>query len=72
MKASTLELYKERMLRVLVHIQQHLDEPLGLEELARIACFSQYHFHRIFRGMLGESVGEHIRRLRLERAASRL
>jgi AraC family transcriptional regulator len=38
----------------------------------RIANFSQYHFHRVFRGMVGESVKEHIRRLRLERAAHRL
>ncbi len=69
---ATLRDYKERLLRVLVHIQQHLDEALGLEELARVACFSPYHFHRIFKGMIGESVMEHIRRLRLERAASQL
>jgi AraC family transcriptional regulator len=60
------------MLRVLAHIQRHLDEELGLAELAAIACFSSYHFHRIFRGMLGEGVMEHVRRLRLERAAWRL
>ncbi len=72
MKRTTLEQYKQRMLRVLVYIQRHLDEDLVLEELARIACFSMYHFHRVFRGMLGESVKEHIRRLRLERAAARL
>ncbi len=72
MKPSTLKDYKERMLRVLIHIQEHLDDEPDLEELARIACFSMYHFHRIFRGMLGESVREHIRRLKLERAASRL
>jgi len=28
--------------------------------------------HRIFRGVVGETVAEHIRRLRLERAAQRL
>ena len=72
MRESTLEDYKKRMLRVLVHIQQNLDEALSLEELAGIAYFSPYHFHRIFRGMLGESVKGHIRRLRLERAATRL
>ncbi len=37
-----------------------------------MAHFSPYHFHRIFRGMVGESLKEHIRRLRLERAAQRL
>lgn len=72
MKRSTLEDYKQRMLRVLLYIQEHLDEETTLEDLARVATFSPYHFHRIFRGMLGESVKEHIRRLRLERAALRL
>jgi AraC family transcriptional regulator len=72
MREGTSESYQERILRAQVHLQQHLDEPLSLEELARVACFSPYHFHRIFRGMVGESVKEHIRRLRLERAALRL
>lgn len=71
-KPVTLRDYKQRMLRVLVHIQQHLDEPLELARLARLAHFSPFHFHRVFTGMLGESVQEHIRRLRLERAATRL
>ena len=68
----TLQDYKRRMLRVLVHVQEHLDEPLPLEQLAEIHLLSPYHFHRIFTGMIGESVKEHVRRLRLERAASRL
>ena len=72
MRTVTLQDYKRRLLRVLVHIQQHLDDALGLQELAGLACFSPYHFHRIFKGMVGESVKEHIRRLRLERAASQL
>jgi len=72
MRPGTHESYTERLLAVLVHIQQHLDEPLPLERLAAVACFSPYHFHRIFRGMVGESVHEHVRRLRLERAATQL
>lgn len=72
MKKSTLKLYKERILRVLIFIQQNLDYDLSLEQLAKVAYFSPYHFHRIFRGMVGESLKEHIRRLRLERAAIRL
>ena len=72
MRTPTLNDYKRRMLRVLVHIQQHLDEPLPLEQLAAVACFSPYHFHRVFKGMVGESVKEYVRRLRLERAASQL
>jgi AraC family transcriptional regulator len=72
MKEDTEDSYRERILRVQLHIQNHLDEEMTLEELARVACFSPYHFHRIFRGIVGEAVKEHVRRLRLERAALRL
>ena len=69
---TTREDYQERLNRVRLHIQQHLDEPLSLPALARVACFSPFHFHRIFTAFVGESVGEHTRRLRLELAAHRL
>lgn len=72
MKPSTLDDYKRRLLKVLLHLQHHMDDKLSLEELARVACFSPYHFHHIFTGMMGESVKEHMRRLRLERAAVQL
>jgi len=72
MRESTVEDYQQRLLRVLLHIQNHLDASLALDELADVAHFSPFHFHRIFRGMIGESVKEHVRRLRLERAAHRL
>jgi AraC family transcriptional regulator len=72
MRPTTLSEYRKRLLRVLVHVQQHLDEPLELEALAARAYLSPYHFHRVFTGMAGESLKSHIRRLRLERAATRL
>jgi AraC family transcriptional regulator len=72
MREATLQDYKSRILRVLVHIQRHLDDELDLDRLAGVAAFSPYHFHRVFRGMVGESVKSHVRRLRLERAATRL
>ena len=72
MRSATAESYHERILRVLVHIQGRLDEPLDLDALASVACFSPFHFHRVFRALTGEGVYEHVRRLRLERAALRL
>ena len=72
MRAVTLQDYKRRIRQVLAHIREHLDDPLSLNELAALACFSRYHFHRIFKGMVGEAVKEYVRRLRLERAASQL
>jgi len=68
MKEGTREYYEERILRVQMYIQSHLDEPLSLNQLADVACFSPFHFHRLFRGLVGESPSEYIRRLRLERA----
>lgn len=61
-----------RMVNVVNYIQKNLDNELTLDELAEQADFSSYHFHRIFSGMLGESVKELVRRLRLERAAIQL
>ena len=72
MKPTTAEDYRSRMNRVLAHLAGRLDDPPGLEELARIAHFSPFHFHRVFRAMAGESVGALLRRLRLERAARTL
>lgn len=72
MRASTREDYEARILRAVVHLENHLDEPPGLETLAQVACFAPHHFHRVFRGMVGEPVAAHVRRLRLERAARAL
>lgn len=57
---------------VLAYVQANLDEGLTPFRLARVAAFSEHHFHRIFRAVVGESVMDHVRRLRLERAAFRL
>ena len=72
MKESTEKVYLKRIMNVLVYIQKNLDRELSLEELSKEAYFSQYHFHRVFRALVGETLQEHIRRLRLERAASYL
>ncbi len=71
-RPATARDYQERILRVLVFIQSHLDDAVSLDDLAALSHFSPFHFHRVFRGMVGESVMEHVRRLRLERSALRL
>ena len=57
---DTRQTYRHRILRVQFYIEKHLDEELALEKLARLAHFSPYHFHRVFRAMVGETVGEHV------------
>jgi AraC family transcriptional regulator len=61
-----------RVVRVVSEIDRRLDEDLDLEELAAIACFSPYHFHRVYRAVTGETPADTMRRLRLHRAAGAL
>jgi AraC family transcriptional regulator len=60
------------ILRVLVYIEAHLDEPLLLEHLAQVARVSPFHFHRLFRAYTGETCMGYIQRLRLQRAEEKL
>ena len=64
--------YHDRVNRVLDYIAEHLDGELSLARLSGIGCFSPFHFHRIFQGVTGETLNSHVRRVRLERAATLL
>jgi len=59
--------YVERINRAIDHIVQHLESPLNLDTVASVACFSPFHFHRIFRALVGETPTQFVKRLRLER-----
>lgn len=50
------------------HVVAHLAEPLRLTRIARVAMFSPYHFHRVFQALMGETLADFVKRLRLERA----
>ncbi len=60
--------YAARVNRAIDHIVNHLDEPLRLEDVAEVAYFSPFHFHRVFRTLVGETLNQFVKRLRLERA----
>lgn len=60
--------YVERTNRALDYVMRHLAEPLRLEDVARAACFSPFHFHRIFQSLMGETLKQFVKRQRLERA----
>lgn len=62
--------YLQRIHKAQDHIQAKLAEPLRLEDIAREACFSPFHFHRIYAAFTGETLYQFILRIRLERAAS--
>lgn len=72
MKEETRSFYEAAVQRAVDHVATRLDDALQLEVLAREAALAPLHFHRIFRGLVGETPLELHRRLRLERAALRL
>ena len=60
--------YVERVNRAIDHIVRNLAQPLSLEEVSEAACFSPFHFHRVFKALLGETLNQFVKRQRLERA----
>ena len=64
--------YQNRIDRVVDYIQANLESDLSVGQLSEVACFSEFHFSRIFREQMGEPVYQFIRRLRLEKAAELL
>ncbi|MBD3393118.1 MAG: helix-turn-helix domain-containing protein [Chitinivibrionales bacterium] len=67
-----LEEYRARINRVIDFVEKNIHRPLPLAELASVAHFSPFHFHRIFGAMTGETLNQFIARVRIEKAASML
>jgi AraC family transcriptional regulator len=71
-KQITRNEYQQRVQKVIDHIYDNLDKDLSLEQLSTVACFSPYHWLRIYQSICGESTKDTVRRLRLQRAAKAL
>lgn len=69
---NKIEIYIERINQVIDYIELNLEDKIELEKLAKVACLSKYHFHRIFYSFTKESLYSFINRLRVERAAALL
>jgi AraC family transcriptional regulator len=68
-KRSTQQDYARRLMRVVKLIWQDPTRHYSLEQLAEAANFSAFHFHRIYRDMMGETVSATQQRLRLHFAS---
>jgi AraC family transcriptional regulator len=60
--------YRERIQATIDYIEEHLSETISLCELAELACFSEFHYHRMFQWMVGVTVMDYIRKRRLSQA----
>src|SRR6516162_2669181 len=67
-RSATALTYIQRVNLAIDHIVGHLDEPLRLRDLARVAILSPFHFHRVFQALVGSTPADFVRRLRLEKA----
>lgn len=64
-----MEEYKKRIIKAIQYIDNNLDAELSLEKVAEIAAYSPFHFHRIFRLIVGETLQNYIIRKRIEKSA---
>jgi AraC family transcriptional regulator len=58
--------WRSRFERAASLLSRRLDDPPSLAELASAAAVSPFHFHRIWRALTRETVGQTVLRLRLE------
>lgn len=69
---TALEKYRSRLLRVLDHIDAHLDDELDVQTLSQIAAFSKFHFHRQFAAAFDVSVYRYVQLVRMKKATHAL
>lgn len=72
MKKITSANYRQRLTAVIDYIYDNINGDLDVNTLADVAFMSPYHFHRIYRELMQETVNATVRRLRLQKAAINL
>ncbi|HNB81854.1 MAG TPA: AraC family transcriptional regulator, partial [Chitinophagaceae bacterium] len=64
--------YLKRINTVLTYIDENLDKELSLQTVARVAYYSPFHLHRLFKAITNEPLNSYIIRKRIERTAMML
>ena len=61
--------HMDRILRVIDYIHAHAADDLSLDQLADVAAFSRFHWHRVFSAIMGASPAHVIRAVRMHKAS---
>lgn len=69
MQDQTKDTHISRINAALHYVEEHLAEDLSLEKVAAAACYSPFHFHRVFKLITGEPLNVYIHRKRVEKSA---
>ncbi|GAA4271785.1 GyrI-like domain-containing protein [Aquimarina gracilis] len=72
MSKSTTNSYSDRISKAIVFIEENLTNTLTLDNIAQVACYSKYHFLRIFTEITGETVLDYVRKRRVSESANDL
>ena len=72
MSPNSVQRFHARFLAVLEYVESHLDDEMCVEDLAAIAAFSKFHFHRQFQSLFGMNVYRYVQLSRLKRASYQL
>lgn len=64
--------YKKHMVKVIDYIENNLTANLQNADLARISCYSEYHFLRLFKYATGLTPADYIRKRRLSEIAKEI
>ncbi|WP_352417020.1 AraC family transcriptional regulator [Clostridium tertium] len=64
--------YINSIKKALNYIENNLLEDIDLSAIAKEAGYSLYHFHRIFKGIVGDSMKDYVRKRRFTEAAKEL
>jgi AraC family transcriptional regulator len=67
-RPAQTNLYLQRINAVIGYVREQLQTDISLNTLARVAGFSPFHFHRLFKAITGETISDMVLRLRLERS----
>ena len=59
----------ERIQKSIDFMEENLREPITLEDVARVTCFSLPHFYRLFNALVGRTIKDYLRLRRLSEAA---
>ena len=72
MRTDTRSSYLESINKAIAYIENNTTSDIQLKDIAIHANLSQYHFHRIFKSLTGDTTKDFLTRLRLEKAALKL
>lgn len=69
MQEQTQTYYQEAINRAIEFIESNTNQDIRLSDIAAHTNLSKYHFHRIFKSLIGATLKEYVTRIRVEKAA---